>query len=83
MPRNDLKMDDVTLGLNPTDIRCLLLGLLVLKYEMNTTDLATITGYKPETARRLFNRALQKLRSARQASEKPQMEGDLNEEIVS
>ncbi|KAJ5730731.1 uncharacterized protein N7483_005239 [Penicillium malachiteum] len=82
MPRNDLKMDDVTMGLSAADIRCLLLGLLILKYEMDTTELAAITGYKSGTARSMFSRALHRLRKAHEASKKPQAEEDLNDEIV-
>ncbi|KAJ5707723.1 hypothetical protein N7488_007524 [Penicillium malachiteum] len=74
MPRTDLKMEDVTLGLSPADIRCLLLGLLVMKYEMDTGELAAITAYKPKVARNMFSRALQRLRAAHQALNKPQEE---------
>ncbi|KAJ5733881.1 hypothetical protein N7493_002667 [Penicillium malachiteum] len=74
MPRSDLKMEDVTLGLSPADIRCLLLGLLVMKYEMDTGELATITAYKPKVARNMFSRALQRLRSAHQVLNKPKEE---------
>ncbi|KAJ5621718.1 histone h1.3 [Penicillium herquei] len=83
-PRNPT-LEEATFGLGAGEVRCLLLGLLTMKPDIDHVYLAALSGYSESSARVVFNRAMRRLRRAnpdveqKNLKEKTQAE-DLNED---
>ncbi|KAJ6016055.1 hypothetical protein N7540_010646 [Penicillium herquei] len=74
-------LEEATFGLGAGEVRCLLLGLLTMKPEIDHVYLATISGYSEKSARVVFHRALRRLRRANPAVEQKKQETEDLKEI--